>query len=90
MKEIKHVEIYYADDSMERISNEETTDKKLTQEQVEYMIDGAISDLNNFRDYGANPNKVTIDNYKESDEDDFSDMQHSHFRMCISILDALL
>jgi len=88
-KEISHVEVYYKDSSMERISNEELVDKKFTKKQLEWIKDGCLSDLNNFKDCDAKEGKVTIENFKTFKEDDFSDMQHSMYQMLISLLDVL-
>lgn len=88
-KKILHVEIYYEDSSMDRICNEEKEDKKLTKKQIEWIIEEALNDLNNFRNYNTPQKEVTLSNYKEIDIGYFSDMGHSHFQMCISLLNSL-
>lgn len=89
-KKISHIEIYYNDSSMERIDNEEMEAVSLSKKQKKYITDGALNDLNNFRRYDCPQKKITAKNYKELDIDYFSDMEHSHFQMCISLLDSLL
>ena len=88
-KKISHVEIYYDDSSMERISNEERADKKLTKKQTDWIISQCLSDFEDFRNRNTPQEEVTLDNYKEIDIDYFSDMHHSHFQMCISLLNSL-
>jgi len=87
-KKISHVEIYYEDSSVDRICNEEKVDKKLTKEQIEWIIGESLNELNNFKNY-PEKRKVTINNYKEFDEDTFSGIQHSEYQMLISLLTAL-
>ena len=88
-KKISHVEIYYEDSSMERISNEEKADKKLTKKQIEWIIEDCLSDLNNFRNRYQEEREVTIDNFNTFNEDVFSGLQHSEYQMLISLLNAL-
>ena len=88
-KKITHIEVYYEDSSMDKICNEERIDKKLTQKQVDWVIKNCLSDLNGFKNCCATDKTVTIDNYKDFDEDIFSDLPHSHYQMLISLLDAL-
>ncbi len=90
MKKITHVEIYYEDSSMEKICNEERTDKKLTKKQIQWIIDSALCELNNFKTcYAKTFGPVTIINYKEFEEDDFQDLPHSEYQMMIYLLDSL-
>ncbi len=88
-KKISHIEIYYKDSSMDRISNEEKTDKKLTAKQRDWLIEQNITDLNSCKNCSMTDKKVTLENYKEFDEDVFSDMPHSWYKMVISLLDTL-
>lgn len=87
-KEISHVEIYYADSSMERISNEKKVDKKLTKKQIEWIIKQCLSDLNNLRNRCREEREVTINNYNEFDEDIFLDISHNEYQMLISLLNT--
>ena len=87
-KKISHVEIYYEDESMERISSEKPIDKKLTKKQVEFIIDECLTTIDNFRRYDAPVKKVTIDNYKQLVRD-HTDMTNEHFNMLVSILDTI-
>ena len=88
-KKIKHIEVYYEDSSMDRICNGERDDKKLTKKQIEWIIEGCLSDLNNFRNRCRDEREATINNYNSFNEDIFSDMEHSHYQMLISLLDDL-
>lgn len=89
-KNISHVEIYFEDSSMERIynCNERTIDKKFTKKQVKWIIEEILNQLNGFLDYSKSE-EVTVDNYKNFDEDSFSNIPHSEFQMLISLLDVL-
>lgn len=88
-KKISHIEIYYEDSSMDRICNEKKADKKLTEKQIEWIIEECLNDLNNFRNRCREEREVTINNYNTFNEDVFSDLPHSHYQMLISLLDAL-
>ena len=88
-KKISHIEIYFEDSSMESISDEEKEDKKLTKKQIEWIIEGSLSDLNDFRNYCQEEREVTINNYNDFNEDIFLDLQHSEYQMLISLLDTL-
>lgn len=88
-KKISHVEIYFEDSSMERISNEEKEDKKLTKKQIEWIIEGSLNELNNYEKLFDAEKEVTINNYNEFNEDIFSGLPHSEYQMPISLLDAL-
>jgi len=87
-KKISHVEIYYENGSMERISNEEKEDKKLTKKQIEWIIEESLNELNNFKNC-SEEREVTINNYNEFDEDIFSGLPHSEYQMLISLLNTL-
>jgi len=87
-KKISHVEIYFEDSSMERISNEEKEDKKLTKKQINWIVEESLSELNNFKDC-SEEREVTINNYNEFDEDIFSGLPHSNYQLLISLLDTL-
>jgi len=88
-KKISHVEIYYEDSSIDRISNEEKGDKKLTKKQIKWIIEESLSDLNDFRNRCQEEREVTINNYNEFNEDIFSDLPHSEYQMLISLLNTL-
>lgn len=87
--EISHVEIYFADSSCIRLNNEEKFDKKLTKKQINWIIEECLQELNNFKTCYAKKEKVTIQNYNDFVEDDFSDLPHSEFQMIISLLNSL-
>lgn len=89
-KKISHVEIYYADSSMEKISNEETVKKEFTKKQLDWIKNSCLNELGNFKTcYAKIKDPVTIKNYRDFKEDDFSDIPHSDYIMLISLLDAL-
>lgn len=74
---------------LKKISNEGKTDKKLTQKQVEWIIDVCLNDLNDFRNRCSTEEEVTINNHTEFNEDVFLDLPHSEYQMLISLLDTL-
>ena len=63
--------------------------KKLTKEQIEWIIIECICELNNFKNCCITDKKITIENYKEFNEDTFVDLPHSEYQMIISLLDTL-
>lgn len=87
-KNISHVEIYYEDGLVDRIYNDETSDKKLSKKHIEWIINECINELNNFKNC-SEKRKVTINNYNTFNEDIFSDLPHSEYQMLISLLNAL-
>jgi hypothetical protein len=88
-KKISHVEIYYTDSSMDKISNEKTEDIKFTKKQLTWIRDECLNELNNFKTCYAKKESVTIKNYNTFKEDDFSDIPHSEYQMMLSLLDTL-
>jgi len=86
MKKISHVEIYYDDSSMERISQEETKAVQLTKDENDYVIDQCLCELNGLKQRsGAD---LTIKDFKKLTEEDF-DIPHKRYHIIINLLEKL-
>lgn len=89
-KKISHVEIYYEDGSMDRVNNEEAVAKNFTKKQLEWIEFECLNTLgSNKTCYAEIKDNVTMKNYKDFKERDFSDILHDEYQTVISLLDIL-